>query len=173
MNRPAIDDADIADLCFTARALAQTHPLTEQAHRYRQIRLDEERARQPVSELADWAGTALLVGYCLRRAEEESVAALSPPPRPERRTASRSQDELGSRARAAADELRVGDPDRVTLLSSATTVVALDRIIDTELDKRRDHMREQLDDEAWSELEDYISWWVVHGYGLRAGEAAG
>ena len=68
------------------------------------------------------------------------------------------------------EALRMGDADRVSLLPAAVTVEALDQIIATELDKRREHLREQLDDEAWSELEDYIAWWVVHGYALRASE---
>ena len=60
--------------------------------------------------------------------------------------------------------------DEVTLLPASATVAALDRIIATELDKRSEHVREQLDDASWAELEEYISWWVVHGYGVRATE---
>ncbi|MGI9597278.1 MAG: hypothetical protein ACR2QK_14035 [Acidimicrobiales bacterium] len=162
---PPLTDEQVADLCFTARALAQTHPMTEGSLRYRQGCFERERERQPVPELADWAGTALLVGYCLRRAEERLVAMA------ESGSEGRADvDELAERANVLAAELRSGDADRVTLIAGASLVAALDRIIGTELDKRRDHLREQLDDEAWSELEAYISWWAVHGYGVRAAE---
>ncbi len=158
--------AEIDDLCFAARALAQTHAMTEASHRYRQECLEQERRRQPVTELADWAATALLVGYCLRRTEEQRVpddqlAAASAP----------SGDRIDLEQVAALSELlRVGDPGRVTLLSCEAIVAALDRIIATELEKRHEHLREQLDEASWSELEDYIAWWVIHGYALRASE---
>ncbi|MGI9576580.1 MAG: hypothetical protein ACR2OH_00075 [Microthrixaceae bacterium] len=162
--------SSIADLCFTARALAQTHPMTEPALRYRQRRFEVERARQPVTEIADWASTALLVGYCLRRAEEQAAPGkFGPEPNP----AMADPDRIEERASAAAEQLRSGDADTVTLLPAAVTVAALDRIIAGELDKRSEHVREQLDDDAWNELEDYVAWWVVHGYGVRAGESAG
>ena len=153
--------ADVTDLCFAARALAQTHPMGEAPHRYRQECMERERERQRVAEPADWAGTALLVGYCLRRAEEQRASA-------ERRDPTAGIDE--ERVAEVSEALRMGDADRVSLLPAAVTVEALDQIIATELDKRREHLREQLDDEAWSELEDYIAWWVVHGYALRASE---
>jgi hypothetical protein len=163
---PGADAAGLgdADLCFTARALAQTHPMTEAAHRYRQACFRRERERQPVTELADWAGTALLVGYCLRRAEERAVSVPVPDPVPT------PDGDLAEGAGAVAEQLRSGDAEVVTLLAAEDTVSALDRLIASEIDKRRDHLREQLDDEAWAELEDYIAWWVVHGYGVRAAE---
>lgn len=150
------------DLCFTARALAQTHPMTEAAARYRQDRFEEERTRQPVPELADWASTALLVGYCLRRAEERAAGIDVLP------AATADPEAIVS----ACEVIRTGDPQVVTLLSAATTVAALDRLIASELDKRREHLREQLADDDWRELEDYIAWWVVHGYGVRATECS-
>ena len=156
---------DVSDLCFAARALAQSHPMTEASHRYRQECLDSERRRQPVTELADWAATALLVGYCLRRSEEQRVDE-------ETLAAAVSADgeiDLES-VTALSESLRTGDAGSVSLLPAEVTVAALDRIIATELDKRREHLREQLDDASWSELEDYIAWWVIHGYALRASE---
>lgn len=159
-----LDEVDIGDLCFTARALAQTHPMSQPALRYRQRQFEQERARQPVSELADWASTALLVGYCLRRAEEQVVAG--PRSEPDLRT----PDDYETSAGAVAETLRVGDAGTIALLPGETTVAALDRLIATELDKRSEHVREQLDDAAWTELEDYIAWWVVHGYAVRVTE---
>ena len=170
---------DLGDLCFTARALAQSHPMSETAHRYRQACVERERQRQPVDEPADWAGTALLVGYCLRRAEEQQSAdQLSPAAAaecgwdgPDHRAGSAAGGGIDEAEVAAVSEvLRTGDAGRVSLLPAGVTVGALDRIIATELDKRREHLREQLDDGAWAELEDYIAWWVIHGYALRASE---
>ena len=183
-------EIDVSDLCFAARALAQSHPMTEASHRSRQECLDTERRRQPVSELADWAATALLVGYCLRRSEEErvdttklagsasanaeidlkSVTAVSEID-PKEATAVSEIDPKS--VTAVSESLRVGDPGGVSLLPADVIIAALDRIIGTELDKRREHLREQLDDAAWSELEDYIAWWVIHGYALRASERPG
>lgn len=161
-------DETVDELCFVARALAQTHPMTEAAHRYRQRCHETERSRQPVTELADWASTALLVGYCLRRAEAqragvESAGAGAGP-------AGAGSDDLAPAIAAAAESLRTGEAERVTLLDPDATISALDRVIATELDKRQEHLREQLDDQEWSELEDYIAWWTVHGYALRAVE---
>ena len=159
---------DVSDLCFAARALAQTHPMTEASHRYRQECLERERRRQPVTELADWAATALLVGYCLRRSEEQRVhdgafAASA--------ASAATGDEIDlDHVTALSESLRLGDPGSVSLLPADVTIAALDRIIATELDKRTEHLREQLDDASWSELEDYIAWWVIHGYALRASE---
>ncbi len=164
----AATQTDVADLCFTARALAQSHPMTEVSLRYRQQCFEAERGRQPVTELADWASTALLVGYCLRRSEEQRV--------PEDRlpAGAATTDEVDlDRVAALSEALRTGDAATVSLLPSKVTVAALDRIIATELDKRHEHLREQLDDAEWSELEDYITWWVIHGYALRASERAG
>ncbi len=159
-----LDGVDISDLCFTARALAQTHPMSQPALRYRQRRFEQERARQPVSELADWASTALLVGYCLRRAEEQEV------PGPHSGSELRTPDDFETAAGVVAETLRIGDAATIALLPADITVAALDRLIATELDKRHEHVREQLDDAAWTELEDYIAWWVVHGYAVRVAE---
>jgi hypothetical protein len=49
-------------------------------------------------------------------------------------------------------------------------IAALDRIIGSEVDRRLDHWRESIDDKAWEELEEYITWWVVKGYALRVAE---
>lgn len=195
----------VDDLCFTARALAQTHPMTEAAHRYRQRCHRTERSRQPAPEPADWASTALLVGYCLRRAEEQQATAkptraeagagetrgalagadsvraedagVGPEPAgnwaepAEVEPAGAGAGDLSGAIAAAAESLRTGEAERVTLLDPAVVVSALDRVIATELDKRQEHLREQLDDAEWSELEDYIAWWTVHGYALRAMES--
>lgn len=155
--------SDVEQLGFTARALAQTHPMTEAATRHRQAKVDQERLRQPIPELADWAGTALLVGYCLRRAEAATTGVAtnldSPPPA-----------ELDGLIVTVVDQLRSGDAAGVTIIDAPTLVSALDGLIARELDKRHDNLRDQLDDDAWRELEEYIAHWAVHGYALRAVE---
>ncbi len=156
-------DTHVDNLCFTARALAQTHPMKEASHRYRQSCIEQERQRQPVSEPADWAGTALMVGYCLRRAEEKAAAVS--PREPAGRIETTQIDMISS-------SLGTDNAHHVVLLPVDVVTAALDKIITTEIDKRYEHMHEQLDTDAWRELEDYITWWVLHGYGLRAAESA-
>ncbi len=193
-------DTGVADLCFSARALAQTHPMTAVSHRYRQECLERERRQQPVSELADWAATSLLVGYCLRRCEEQAAqpatntgadseagtaeadsvdASCDTGAEASGAEADRAEaDRAGAgtaevdlhRVNALSESLRAGNPASVTLLEPDLVVAALDRLIATELDKRHEHLREQLDDDAWTELGDYLAWWVIHGYALRASE---
>lgn len=152
------------DLCFTARALAQSHPMSEVAAKYRQECFEGERERQPISELADWASTGLLVGYCLRRAEEVELDSDRAP-----RPASGLAID-GAEVGRIAEALRSGDAATVTLLPPADIVQSLDQLITTELDKRSEHLREQLSPADWAELEQYITWWVVHGYCVRASE---
>lgn len=160
MSASAVPDVD--ELCFTARALAQTHPMTRSALRYRHDRHAEERERQPATEIADWASTALLVGYCLRRSEEQAAGVDS-------EVRELTPDVLGTAAEIAG-ELTAADAGGRTLLEPDMVIAALDRLISTELAKREEHVREQLDDAAWTELEDYIAWWVIHGYCVRAVE---
>lgn len=160
-----VRDIDLDDVCFTARALAQSHPMTQAASRYRQSRFEGEREQQAASEAADWASTALLVGYCLRRAEER-LAGTTPAVR------ELSDDDYVEQATAIAMAVVSGGPSSHRLLDAPITTGALDRLIATELDKRVEHVREQLDDEAWTELEEYIAWWVVHGYAVRTAETA-
>jgi len=168
-----IDDAS-AELCFAARALAQSHPMTEPARRYQQHCFVTERDRQPLTDFADWATTALLVGYCLRRVEEEKAEMAPNVARCDEHGDGWSTDEshrrLAEAANTVAHQLRLGDADSVTLLDSPVILAALDRLIATELDKREENVREQLNQADWDDLEAYIAWWVVHGYALRSAE---
>ncbi len=155
---------DIADICFTARALAQSHPMTETARRYRRVCFEQQRADQPLPEFADWATTALDVGYCLRRTEEDLTSTTV-------QLVDMQPESLSTATGAVSERLRAGDPSLVTLLPADTTLGALDRLIAGELDKRADNVREQLPESDWNDLEIYIAWWVIHGYSLRAAEA--
>jgi len=139
-------DERVDDLTFKARALAQAHPLTMTAAVYRDQMVAEERRTQPMSEFADWAGTALLVGYCIR---------LVP---------------LAHETVRLSDEVRNGRPAGTRLLEPALVEALLDRVISTEIDKRVEHWKGQVSATDWATFEVYIAWWVVHGYALRAAE---
>jgi hypothetical protein len=56
----------------------------------------------------------------------------------------------------------LGDEDR--------TIEALDRIIASEVSRRLDHWKDDIDQSAWAELEEYLTWYVVKGYSLRVAE---
>ncbi len=58
------------------------------------------------------------------------------------------------------------------LAGDERVVAALDRIIASEVNRRLEHWRDSVDDAAWAELEEYITWWVVKGYALRVAEVA-
>ena len=154
------------DLAYRARALAQAHPLTTLARQYVDRSIAEQRTSQPIPEIGIWAGAATIGGYCLRRVEE-SEAGLE-------LTASDDDlpdlDALEEATARIAAELRgegagghiLGDEDR--------TIEALDRIIASEVSRRLDHWKDDVDQAAWGELEEYLTWWVVKGYALRVAE---
>lgn len=156
-------DDEIQGLCFTARALAQTHPLSEGAYRYRTQFIESEKKRQPNTDFVDWSSNAVLLGYCLRRTEEAAVNHVC------EITAS-DPELLATRAAAVGAVLRGGDAGTVTLLGSETVVAVLDRLIATELDKRWDTAHAHATQEDWKLFEDYLAWAVVHGYCLRISE---
>lgn len=156
------------DLAYRSRALAQAHPLTHLARSYVDRAVAEQRTSQPIPEIGIWAGAAAIGGYCLRRVEEsESGLELAPadgePP---------DLDALEEATSGIAADLRsegggghlLGDEDR--------TVEALDRIIASEVSRRLDHWKDDVDQAAWAELEEYLTWWVVKGYALRVAERA-
>jgi len=155
------------ELSYQARALAQAHPLTPLARRYLDRAVAQQRVSQPVPEIGIWAGAALLVGYCLR-CVEENVADV--------RLATAGDDaalpdldELEEVATQVAAELRSDEGSR-HLLGDDTVIDALDRIISSEVNNRLDHWRDTIDDKAWGEMEEYLTWWVVKGYALRVAE---
>lgn len=167
---------DAADRAYRARALAQAHPLSPLANRFRQRAVAQEERDQPMAELARWAGEALLKGYCLRKVEEEDTRVGSAPdpvpPEQARRPDEADLDALGARAAEIADDLRAGNPEPHLLDEADLTFGALDRIITSELSSRADNYRSAVDAASWREFEEYIAWWAVRGYALRAAEAA-
>ncbi|MGH9078267.1 MAG: hypothetical protein ACRDY0_12610, partial [Acidimicrobiales bacterium] len=59
------------------------------------------------------------------------------------------------------------------LAAAPVTIAALDRLIAGSVERRLDHWRDTIDDTAWAELEEYLTWWVVKGYALRVAEQRG
>ncbi len=157
------------ELSYRARALAQTHPLTPLAKRYLDQAVAVQRTSQPVPEIGVWAGAALLCGYCLRRVEENEAglhlqAVSEGDGLPDHEKLDQAAAEIAAELRAddAGGHLLSPDPDAV--------IDALDRIISSEVSNRLDHWKDTIDQKAWEELEEYITWWVVKGYALRVAE---
>lgn len=161
-------EADL--LAQKARALAQSHPLTPLAKRYSDRAAASEQKNQPLTVVADWASAAFSAGYCLRRVEEnEAGLALTA-----RDSTGPDLDELDRQSQVVAAELRgaARSPDAppLFLVDEELVIAALDRIISSELSRRQDNVRDGVDDEAWTEFEDYLAWWVIKGYSVRAAE---
>jgi len=171
-DRPGATDHGTAgslnaeDLAYRARALAQAHPLTSLARRYVDRSVADQRTSQPIPEIGIWAGAGAIGGYCLRRVEEseaglELAASDDDPPDLDALEEATSTIAAELRAEGAGGHL-LGDEDR--------TVEALDRIIASEVSRRLDHWKDDVDQAAWAELEEYLTWWVVKGYALRVAE---
>ncbi len=155
------------ELSYRARALAQAHPLTALAKRYLDRAVAQQRLCQPIPEIGIWAGASLLNGYCLRCVEENDadvVLAAAPDD-----TAFPDLDQLDELATQVAAELR-SDTGNRHILGDDGVLDALDRIINSEVNNRLGHWRDTIDDNAWAEMEEYITWWVVKGYALRVAE---
>ncbi len=169
----AEDGMGAEDMAYRARALAQAHPLTPIAKRYLDRAVEDQARAQPLPEIGRWAGAALLTGYCVRRVEEEELGL-----RPEDDGTSAGLDELDEAAARIAGDLRDSGAavvSRSTLghdsdQQSERVIAALDRVVASEVSRRLDNWRDSVDEKAWIELEDYICWWVVRGYALRAAE---
>lgn len=156
------------ELSYRARALAQAHPLTPLAKRFVDQAIEEQRASQPMAEIGTWAGAALLSGYCLRRVEE-TEAGLELAPDEESEPELERLDEAS--ARIAAD-LRTDEGSKHLLSDDDRVIDALDRIIASEVGRRLDNWKDDVDQTAWGELEEYLTWYVVKGYALRVAETA-
>jgi len=158
-------------LAFRARALAQAHPLSSMASRYVRSITDEEGRSQPMPEAGLWAMAAFTNGYCLRRVEEEEAGIVANLPAGADDAPNDAPNDavvsevLEARATAAAAELRTGE-------GREGVVEALDLIVASEVKRRLNRWREEVDDRAWAELGEYITWWVVKGYALRVAEVA-
>lgn len=159
------------ELAKRARALAQAHPLSPLAKRYHDRTVAVEGANQPMKELGVWAGVALLTGYCLRRVEENQAGLVLEPAPVGTDRIDDLIDTLAGDATRIAGEVRAGTGGH-GLIEDELIVATLDHLIRTEVTNRLQNWSDQVDDEAWTELGQYLTWWVVHGYALRAAEVA-
>lgn len=152
----SLTEEPAADLAFRARALAQAHPLSSAAQRLVNRAVADEARTQPRPEMGTWAGSALTQGYCLRRVQEGGTEVA---------VTDRPDDLLDQAASACAADVRAGTGD-------PTTVAALDLLVGSQVENRLEPWRDELDDETWAALEQYLTWWVVKGYGLRLAETS-
>ena len=58
----------------------------------------------------------------------------------------------------------------LTLVAHDVVLAALDDVVSREIDKRAEHVKEQVLSTQWSEFGDFIGWWTLHGYAIRAVE---
>jgi len=150
--------ADPALLAFRARALAQAHALSAAAHRRVNRTVAEEARIQPRPELGAWAAAAFTQGYCLRRVQEVGDVAVID---------LADEEELDRASSAHAAALRTSDR-----AGDDVTVAALDLIVGSQVENRLEPWRDEVDDDTLIELEQYLTWWVVKGYGMRVAETS-
>lgn len=163
-------------LAYRARALAQAHPLSALAKRYQDWAAADQGSSQPLPEIGIWAGAALLAGYCVRRVEEDDLGLGMA----QETGADLTIEELDSAAGRIAAELRRGGADGPSTLhlghrnqaDEDRLIRALNRIVASEVANRLDHWRDSVDEAAWRELEEYVTWWLVQGYAVRVAETA-
>jgi hypothetical protein len=154
------------DLARQARTLAQAHPLSPLAGEFVNRTVAEQSASQPSSEVGTWAGACLTNGYCLRRVEE-NAAGLVLQVQPDTGV---DIDALAAEGNRIAAAMRLPGSDVSFLIGEDEVVDALDRIIASEVSRRLDNLRHSIDKEAAAEVEEFLTWWTVQGYALRAAE---
>ena len=183
-NVLANEQFDFHDVAFRARALAQAHALTEAAHSYRAWRIRRDEAEHPFPELSTWAATAFLTGYCVRCVEESLVKEVEEEPSVEEEPTDGEVPLSATHQRVGPDvadfsvwEIEaakfVNDLPRnsdLTLVAHDVVLAALDDVVSREIDKRAEHVKEQVLSTQWSEFGDFIGWWTLHGYAIRAVE---
>lgn len=158
----------VEDLSRQARTLAQAHPLSPLAGQFVNQSVAEQSAAQPVPEIGTWAGACLTNGYCLRRVEENQAGLVLQV----QAGSELDVDSLGAEASRIAAELRVPGSSEHFLIDADDVVGALDRIISSEVSRRLDNLRNSIDQDAATEIEEFLTWWTVQGYALRVAEQA-
>lgn len=161
-----MEGPDAEDLARQARTLAQAHPLSPLAGQFVNQSVAEQSRAQPSPEIGTWAGACLTNGYCLRRVEENQLGMILQV----QDDAAVDIDSLTADAARIAADLRTPGAAVPFLIAEDTVVAALDRIISSEVSKRLDNLRSAIDKEAAIEIEEFLTWWTVQGYALRAAE---
>ncbi|NOX28780.1 MAG: hypothetical protein GXP35_01815 [Actinobacteria bacterium] len=105
------------------------------------------------------------MGYCIRRIEEADTDQM-----PKTGSHTDALVPLAHDAARFSDEVKQGRPAGTQLLKQPLVEALLDTVISTEIDKRADHWKAQISKADWAMFEDYVAWWVIHGYSLRAAE---
>lgn len=161
-------DAD--QMAYRSRALAQTEPFTQLAREVLDKAMAVEREAQP-GNFSVWANAAFTKGYCVRKVEEDDVAI---------ELAVNTGDDFPPLERVLevtdtiVTALRSEDIDLSEhMISSEERLFdVLDQVIGSEVRNRTDNADTNLSPRARGELEDYLTYWVVKGYALRAAEKA-
>ena len=159
-------------MAYRSRALAQAEVFTPLA---RQMVMDEitaEREAQP-GNFAVWANAAYTKGYCVRAVEEDDIG-LAFAPTPEEQRPDRSAVEAATQKIATALRNEDADIDAYMISDEGRLFDVLDQIVGSEVRNRLDTVGSEtkMSSRARQELEDYITYWVVRGYALRAAEQA-
>lgn len=162
----AVDNPAPEDLAFRARALAQAHPLSPAAAGVVDQVVEREGERQPLPEIGTWAGAQLVAGYCLRRVEETDAGQGLEPIG----DAGPITDGLDEASEVIVTALRVGDPEPYLLGDPDTLFLAMNRIIDAEVDRRLHNFGDEIGAPDREEFEEYVTTWVVKGYAVRVAE---
>jgi hypothetical protein len=155
-------------MAFRSRALAQSEVFTSLARSMVNDEMAAEREAQP-GNFAIWANAAFTKGYCVRNVEEDDVglAFVTTPP-----------DEMPDRAEVEAMAKKIfialrsddADIDPYLISQEDRLFDVLDQIIGSEVRNRLDNVDSNMSSRARQELEDYITFWVVRGYAVRAAE---
>jgi hypothetical protein len=157
-------------MAYQARALAQSDPFTALSRRSMDRAIEAERQAQP-GNFAIWATAAFTKGYCVRRVEEEDTGvtyvAVDADALPD-------LDEVDAKTAEIVTALRTDDDSlHGYLISDEERLLdVLDQVIGSEVRNRIENSNASLNSTARAELEDYLTYWVVRGYALRAAELA-
>lgn len=157
-------------MAYRARALAQSEPFTNLARKVLDESMEAERKAQP-GNFAIWANAAFTKGYCVRRVEEDdsglAFTVAEDDAMPPKEEVEQETDRIAVALREDNAELHehlIGNEDRL--------VDVLDQVIGSEVRNRLDNASGNMSARAKRELEDYLTFWVVKGYALRAAEAS-
>ncbi len=157
-------------MAFRARALAQSDVFTQVAREILNAEMEAERQAQP-GNFAIWANAAFTKGYCVRKVEEDDVALAFTVAEGD---GAPSREEVAKALATISVALRSEDADVSEWMigEEGRIFEVLDQIIGSEVRNRLDNVDSNMSARARQELEDYITYWVVRGYALRAAEQA-